>query len=136
MPKCRESKYVVHVSLLSLSHNQFRQWKLIPSFLMSLDALLKCISTKSPEGYHQSEVAYRIKISLEKKMNEICILNFCVLPPFYTVSLIHYPRALFLVSMDLLWFLIRPLLTYFPHNFFLSTWSWELKVAFFLVHLV
>lgn len=85
MPNYRENKYVVHVSLLSPSHNQFRQWKLINSFLINLDAFSLSFLTKISRRLPPVSDACRIKISPEKKkMNKIFTLKFyilyCLLP--------------------------------------------------------
>lgn len=67
MPNCRESKYVVHVSLLSPSHNQFRQWKLIKSFPINLDALSISFSTRISRRLPPVSGACRIKLVQKKK---------------------------------------------------------------------
>lgn len=137
MPNCRESKYVVHVSLLSPSHNQFRQWKLINSFLFNLDALSMSISTKISRRLPPVSSACRIKISPEKEERWTKYLywtfTFC---NHSLLSLTQYPTQGLCLQCPWPYSGSLGHCLPIPDNFLLSARSSKSKVAFPLVQLV
>lgn len=133
MPNYRESKYVVHVSLLSPSHNQFRQWKLINSFLINLDAFSLSFSTKISRRLPPVSDACRIKISPEKKKDE---QNIYIEVLHSLLSFTQYPTQG--LCLQCRWPYSGSLghCLPIPDNFLLSDWTSKSKVAFPLVQLV